>query len=89
MADVSVVVDVTEPMPKLVTFYEWLEKQKNRKSPLGALASEVLRDESFPKDAASADAVLAHLKTKNASGATLASARIAWQTYAREHAGRK
>jgi uncharacterized protein YozE (UPF0346 family) len=76
-------------MPKFITFHEWLDKQKNRKSPLGALAGEVLRDDSFPKDASSADAVLEHLKKKNATGATLAAARLAWQTYAREHAGRK
>jgi uncharacterized protein YozE (UPF0346 family) len=76
-------------MPKFITFYEWLEKQKNRKSPLGVLAGEVMRDESFPKDVGSADAAVAHLKAKNATGATLASARLAWQTYAREHGGRK
>jgi uncharacterized protein YozE (UPF0346 family) len=76
-------------MPKFIPFHEWLEKQKNRKSPLGTLASEVLRDEDFPKDVTSVDAVIAHLKAKNANGAMLASARLAWQTYSREHAGRK
>lgn len=76
-------------MNKFITFYEWLEKQKNRKSPLGTLAAEALRDDAFPKDAGSAEAVLTYLKGKNASGASVAAARLAWQTYAREHAGRK
>ncbi len=70
-------------MSKFNTFYEWLEKQKNRHSPLGSLAAEATRDASFPKDVASLDALLAHLKTKQASGLTLATARLAWQTYAR------
>lgn len=76
-------------MSKFITFYEWLEKQKNRKSPLGSLAAEALHDEGFPKDAATLDAVLGYLKGKSATGATVAAARLAWQTYAREHAGRK
>jgi hypothetical protein len=34
---------------------------------------------------ASADALLAYLKGKQVSGATIATARIAWKTYSREH----
>jgi uncharacterized protein YozE (UPF0346 family) len=71
-------------MSKFITFYEWLEKQKNRKSPLGTLAGELFRDASFPKDIASADALLTYMKTKKATGASLATARLAWQTYSRE-----
>jgi uncharacterized protein YozE (UPF0346 family) len=70
-------------MSKFSTFYEWLEKQKGRKSPLGALASDALRDEGFPKDVSSLDALLTYMKGKKAPGMTLATARIAWQTYAR------
>jgi uncharacterized protein YozE (UPF0346 family) len=73
----------TNVMSKFNTFYEWLEKQKNRKSPLGDLAAEASRDPSFPKDVASLDALLAHLRTKASSGAAIATARLAWQTYAR------
>jgi uncharacterized protein YozE (UPF0346 family) len=72
-------------MSKFVTFYEWLEKQKGRKSPLGDLAAEALRDESFPKEITSADALVAYLKAKKAPGIAVATARIAWQTYARAH----
>jgi uncharacterized protein YozE (UPF0346 family) len=73
-------------MSKFITFHAWIEKQKNKKSPLGALAGEVLRDESFPKDVASAEALLAYLKSKQVSGATIAAARLAWQAYSREFA---
>ncbi len=70
-------------MSKFTTFYEWLEKSKGKKSPLGSLASEVVRDEAFPKDVASLDALLAYLKGKKLSGLQLATAKIAWQSYAR------
>ena len=72
-------------MTKFITFHEWLAKQKNRKSPLGTLASELLRDEGFPKDVASAEALLTYLKGKQAPGASIATARLAWQNYSREH----
>jgi uncharacterized protein YozE (UPF0346 family) len=70
-------------MSKFTTFYEWLDKQKSRKSPLGGFARDALRDESFPKDVASLAALLTYMKSKNAPGVTIATARIAWQTYAR------
>lgn len=73
-------------MSKFTTFYEWLEKQKSKKSPLGSLASEVARDEAFPKDVASLEALLAYLKAKKLSGLQLATAKLAWQTYARGQA---
>jgi uncharacterized protein YozE (UPF0346 family) len=72
-------------MNKFTTFYEWLAKQKSRKSPLGDLAGEALGDASFPKDVASLDALLTYMRTKKAAGMAIATARIAWQTYAREH----
>jgi len=70
-------------MSKFTTFYGWLDKQKSRKSPLGTFAGEAVRDESFPKDVASLDALLTYLKSKKVAGVTVATARIAWQTYAR------
>ena len=70
-------------MSKFTTFNEWLEKQKSKKSPLGDLANDAVRDEHFPKDVASLDALLAYIKQKKASGLALATARIAWQTFAR------
>ena len=73
-------------MTKFTTFYEWLEKQKSKKSPLGTLANDAVRDEAFPKDVASLDALLAYLKAKKISGLHLATAKLAWQTYARGQA---
>jgi uncharacterized protein YozE (UPF0346 family) len=70
-------------MSKFTTFYEWLEKQKGKKSPLGDLASDAARDEAFPKDVASLDALLAYAKAKKFSGLKIATARIAWQSYTR------
>ena len=70
-------------MSKFNTFYEWLEKQKSKKSPLGNLANDAARDEAFPKDVASLDALLAYMKTKKFSGLRIATARIAWQSYTR------
>ena len=70
-------------MSKFTTFYEWLEKQNGQKSPLGSLASDAVRDEAFPKDVASLDALLEYMKTKKFSGLKLATARLAWQSYAR------
>lgn len=73
-------------MSKFTTFYEWLEKQKSKKSPLGSLANDVVRDEAFPKDVASLEAFLAYMKAKKLSGLQLATAKLAWQTYARGEA---
>jgi uncharacterized protein YozE (UPF0346 family) len=70
-------------MSKFTTFYEWLSKQKSKKSPLGSLANDAARDEAFPKDVASLEALLAYLKGKKLSGLQLATAKLAWQTYSR------
>lgn len=70
-------------MSKFNTFYEWLAKQKNQSSPLGSLATDALRDVTFPKDVATLDDLLAYLKSKQAPGVKVATARVAWQTYAR------
>jgi uncharacterized protein YozE (UPF0346 family) len=69
-------------MSKFTTFYEWLGKQKNQHSPLGEFAAGALRDGSFPKDVASVDALLEYVRTKH-TGVVVATARLAWQTYAR------
>lgn len=73
-------------MSKFTTFYEWLEKQKSKKSPLGSLANDAARDQGFPKDVASLDALLAYLKEKKLSGLQIATAKLAWQSYARGQA---
>jgi uncharacterized protein YozE (UPF0346 family) len=71
-------------MNKFTPFHEWLAKQKNRKSPLGDWARGVVRDEAFPKDLTGVDSLVTYLRTKQATSAEIATARAAWQTYARE-----
>jgi uncharacterized protein YozE (UPF0346 family) len=73
-------------MSKFTTFYEWLEKQKGKKSPLGNLANDAARDQAFPKDVASLEALLTYLKANKRSGLQIATAKLAWQTYARGEA---
>jgi hypothetical protein len=46
-----------------------------------------MSDANFPKNVASLDALLTYMRTKKAAGMAIATARIAWQTYAREHNG--
>jgi uncharacterized protein YozE (UPF0346 family) len=74
-----------DDMSKFNTFYEWLAKQKNQSTPLGRLATDALRDVTFPKDVASLEALLEYFKSKQAPGVKVATARVAWQTYARVH----
>jgi uncharacterized protein YozE (UPF0346 family) len=73
-------------MQKFTTFYEWLGKQKNLHSPLGGWARDALRDEGFPKEVASLDTLQEHLRTREASPATQATARLAWLAYSRAFA---
>ncbi|HEY2407023.1 MAG TPA: YozE family protein [Polyangiaceae bacterium] len=70
-------------MSKFATFYEWLSKQKNQHSPLGQFAGNALRDPNFPKNVAGVDALLGYLREQQADGLRIATARLAWQTYAR------
>ncbi len=70
-------------MTKFAPFHEWLAKQKNQRTPLGEWARSAARDEAFPKDLTSVDALVTYLKTKQASGTELATARAAWQAYSR------
>lgn len=66
------------------TFYDWLVKQKNQRTPLGEFAREATRDPAFPRDVATLDTVLEFLRASpNSSAQTLAIARTAYRTYAR------
>jgi len=50
---------------------------------VGEMARETARDEGFPRDATTLDAVLDHLQKANASSAALARARATWKVFAR------
>lgn len=66
------------------TFYDWLVKQKNQRTPLGEFAREATRDPAFPRDVASLDAVLEFVRASpNNSARALATARTAYRAYAR------
>lgn len=66
------------------TFYDWLVKQKNQRTPLGEFAREATRDPAFPRDIASLDAVLEFVRASPKSSAqALATARTAYRAYAR------
>ncbi len=71
------------PMAAFTNFYDWLAKQKSLRTPVGEMAREIARDEGFPRDATTLDAVLEHLQTSNASSAALARARATWKVFAR------
>jgi len=70
-------------MAAFTNFYDWLAKQKNLRSPVGDMARETARDESFPRDVTTLDGVLEHLQKVNASSAALARARTTWKVFAR------
>jgi uncharacterized protein YozE (UPF0346 family) len=67
-----------------VGFYEWLTKQKGQRNPVGELARSVARDAEFPRDMATLEQVLEHLRqSSNASAESLAVARSAYRAYER------
>lgn len=67
------------------SFYDWLLKQKNQRTPLGEFAREVTRDPAFPRDVAiPLEAVLDFVRASpNPSPQALALARTAYRAYAR------
>jgi uncharacterized protein YozE (UPF0346 family) len=70
-------------MAAFTNFYDWLAKQKSLRTPVGEMAREVARDEAFPRDVTTLDAVLEHLQKANATSADLARARATWKVFAR------
>ena len=54
------------PKKKYGKFYKWLKKQKNRDDPVGDLAIDALRDESFPTDTDSFVIIKNHLSFNRA-----------------------
>jgi len=70
-------------MAQFTNFYDWLAKQKSLRTPVGEMARETARDESFPRDVTTLEGVLEHLQKANASSAAVARARATWKVYAR------
>jgi uncharacterized protein YozE (UPF0346 family) len=70
-------------MAAFTNFYDWLAKQKNLRTPVGDMARETVRDESFPREVTTLEGVLEHLQKTNASSAAIARARATWKVFAR------
>ena len=63
-----------------LTFTEWLKKHKNRDSPLGDLATDMLRDKTWPMYT-TLDSYQAYLSSKNADLGAVQTLKSAWKTY--------
>ncbi|MDN3655407.1 YozE family protein [Ferruginibacter paludis] len=63
-----------------VPFTDWLKKHKNRNSPLGDLATDMLRDKEWPSHNSFQD-YQDYLHFKNASIGATAALKMAWRTY--------
>jgi uncharacterized protein YozE (UPF0346 family) len=70
-------------MAAFTNFYDWLGKQKSLRTPVGDMAREVARDETFPRDVTTLEGVLEHLQKTNASAAAVARARATWKAFGR------
>ena len=71
-------------MAALISFNDWLAKQKSQRSPLGDWARTAARDKSFPADVASLDALLDYVRAASKGSAqAVAIARTAYQAYER------
>lgn len=71
-------------MATLVSFFEWLGKQKGLRTPVGEFARAAQRDADFPREVPSLDALLEHLKkSPKTSAQTIAVARTAYRAYER------
>lgn len=71
-------------MATLVSFFEWLGKQKGLRTPVGEFARSAGRDAAFPKDVASLEALLDYVRsTAKSSAQTIAIARTAYRDYER------
>lgn len=71
-------------MPAMISFYDWLAKQKLLRTPLGELAREAARDKNFPRDAVTLEALIEYLRsTPMGSAQVIAVARAAYRNYER------
>ena len=69
-------------MAALISFSDWLTKQKGLRTPLGGFARDITRDTGFPRDIASLEALLDYVRASPKSSAeTVAIARLAYRSY--------
>jgi len=71
-------------MATLVSFFEWLEKHKGLRTPVGEFARTALRDTSFPREVPSLDALLDYVRgMAKTSAQAVTIARLAYRDYER------
>lgn len=74
-------------MAALISFYDWLAKQKSLRTALGQFAREVTRDPGFPREVASLDSLIEYVRaSSNGSAQNVAVARSTYRAYERAHA---
>ncbi|PZU88640.1 MAG: hypothetical protein DI529_05430 [Chryseobacterium sp.] len=64
-----------------LTFTIWLQKQKNRHSPLGDLARDMIADINWPLNNESLDGYFNYLNSRRASKEAIAALKNAWKSY--------
>lgn len=62
-------------------FYGWLLRQKRRDDPVGDLANDAVRDESFPKHEPSLEGIRSHLRLRNACVEASCALNEAWYEF--------
>lgn len=71
-------------MATLLSFYDWLSKQKGLRTPVGEMARRAARDAAFPRDIATLEALLEYVRaSSNGAGEAAAVARSAYRAYER------
>jgi uncharacterized protein YozE (UPF0346 family) len=71
-------------MAALISFHDWLAKQKSCRTSLGEFAREATKDKGFPRESVSLEAMLDYVRSSTyGSAQTIAIARSAYRAYER------
>ena len=70
-----------------MTFYEWISRLKDKDTPTGDLAADILSDRNFPKDAAidEVEAYICHKATHPDVVKAFKAARQSYLRYQKNH----
>lgn len=68
-------------------FHRWLELQTGRDDHIGDLAKDVMRDENFPKEATTREAVIAYVQGVATWGGPITAAKDAWREFVGDPSG--
>jgi uncharacterized protein YozE (UPF0346 family) len=71
-------------MAAMISFNDWLAKQRLLRTPLGEFAREVAKDKNFPADVATLEALVEYVRgSRKSSAQAVVIARTAYQAYIR------